>query len=398
MSASPVSKRMRVPRRQAWVAAWVAASFVTASAMVAVALAARPPLGAADPLPTQLTDAAFWKLIDDFSEPGGAFQSENFLSNEAGFQAVIPRLLQMTRPDGAYLGVGPEQNFTYIAAIHPKIAFIVDIRRQNMIEHMMYKALFELSPTRVDFLARLFGRKRPSGLDDRSTVDELFSAYARMPGDEDTFKKTLEDMKDLLLKKHRFAFAGEDEASFEHVYSVFHQFGPELNYNSATGSGRIGRAGGMPNYAELMTASDRQGEKRSYLANEAHYRVIRDLEGRNLIVPLTGDFGGDKALGAVGRYLKDHNATVTAFYLSNVERYLFQITGNQNGGWRSFYGNVAALPLDSSSAFIRSISGGVRGGRFGMRLPNVLASIEETLAAVNDGTIGTYDDVFAISR
>jgi hypothetical protein len=389
MRAMPMSNTGRIQRRTAWV--------VAASAVVAVVLWSRPPLRAADTLPTQLTDGAFWKLIDDMSEPGGAFQSENFLSNETGFQAVIPRLVQMARPDGAYMGVGPEQNFTYIAAIQPKIAFIVDIRRQNMLEHMMYKALFELSPNRVDFLARLLGRKRPAGLDDSSTVDELFSAYGRMPTDDDAFRNTLQDMKELLLKKHGFGFSGEDEANFEHVYSVFHEFGPELNYNSGTG-GRVGRAGGMPNYAELMTSSDRQGEKRSYLASEAHYRVIRDLERRNLIVPLTGDFGGGKALRSVGRYLGDHHATVTAFYLSNVERYLFQITGNQNGGWRSFYGNVATLPLDSSSVFIRSVSGGARGGGFGMRLPNVLASIQETLGAVNDGTIGTYDDVFAFSR
>jgi hypothetical protein len=388
MRAISVPKGGRIQRCTVWL--------VAASAIVAVALWSRPLLRAADTLPTQLADDAFWKLIDDFSEPGGVFQSENFLSNETGFQAVIPRLVQMTRPDGVYLGVGPEQNFTYIAALRPKIAFIIDIRHQNMLEHMMYKALFELSPDRVDFLARLFGRKRPSGLDVSSTVDELFSAYGRMPNDEDTFKQTLQDMKELLLKKHGFAFTDEDEANFGRVYSVFHQFGTALNYNSGPGRG-FGRAGGMPTYADLMTASDRQGEKRSYLASEANYRVIRDLERHNLIVPLTGDFGGDKALRAVGRYLNDHNATVTAFYLSNVERYLFQFTGNQNGGWRSFYENVAALPLDSSSAFIRSISGGARGG-FGMRLPNVLASMQETLAAVKDGTIRTYDDVFAISR
>ena len=349
-------------------------------------------------LPVRLADGDFWRLTEEFSEPNGYFRSDNLLSNEVYFQYVIRDLIQRTEPGGVYMGVGPEQNFTYIAAIRPKIAFIVDIRHQNMLEHMMYKALFELSPSRVDFIARLFGRKRPSGLDERSTVDELFSAYARMPNDDDAFKKTLDDMRELLLKKHRFTFTAEDEASFEHVYAVFHQFGPELNYNSGAGFGRNGRAGGMPNYGELMTASDRQGEKRSYLASEALYRVIRDLEGRNLIVPLTGDFGGDKALRAVGRYLRDHDATVTAFYLSNVERYLFQVTGNQNGGWRSFYGNVAALPLDPSSAFIRSISGGTRGGRFGMRLPNVLASIQETLAAVNNGTIASYDDVFTVSR
>ena len=112
---------------------------------------------------------------------------------------------------------------------------------------------------------------------------------------------------------------------------------------------------------------DRQGEQQSYLASEENYRVVRDLERRNLIVPLTGDFGGKKALRAVGQYLKDHNATVTAFYLSNVERYLFQSNGNQNGGWTNFYDNVATLPLDASSTFIRSGGGGIQGGGGGMR-------------------------------
>ena len=158
----------------------------------------------------------------------------------------------------------------------------------------------------------------------------------------------------------------------------------------------------MPNYAELMTTTDLQGEKRSYLANEANYRFIRDLESRNLIVPLTGDFGGPKAIRAAGQYLKDHDATVTAFYLSNVEQYLFQGNGNRNGGWTNFYDNVATLPLDSSSTFIRSAGGGARrgvfGGAGGMRAPNVLAPMRETVAAVKSGSIQTYNDLFSISR
>src|SRR5215470_10176996 len=96
-------------------------------------------LRAADTLPNQIADDAYWKLIDSSSEPGGAFQSENFLSNETGFQSVIPTLKQTTKPGGIYMGVGPEQNFTYIAAIHPKIAFIIDIRHQNVLEHLLYK-------------------------------------------------------------------------------------------------------------------------------------------------------------------------------------------------------------------------------------------------------------------
>jgi hypothetical protein len=357
---------------------------------------------AADTLPNQLPDDAFWKFVENSSEAGGAFQSENFLSNETGFQAVIPALQQNTKPGGVYMGVGPEQNFTYIAGIRPKIAFIIDIRRQNMIEHLIYKAVFELSADRAEFVSRMFSLKRPAGLTDKSTVDELFNAFeAAEPISNEAFEKNLQDIKDLLLKKHKFGLTAEDQADLTHVYTVFRTFGPEIDYNSGSFRGGRGRRGGMPNYVDLMTATDLRGQKRSYLATEDSYRVLRELESKNLIVPLTGDFGGPKAIRAVGQYVKDHGATITAFYLSNVEQYLFQGNGNTNGGWTNFYDNVAALPLDESSTFIRSAGGGVRGfggGGGGMRAPNVLASMQETVAAVKAGKIQTYYDVFTLSR
>ena len=68
------------------------------------------------------------------------------------------------RPARVYLGVGPEQNFTYIAALKPAMVFIVDVRRGNLQLHLMYKALFELSADRADFVARLFSKERPAGL------------------------------------------------------------------------------------------------------------------------------------------------------------------------------------------------------------------------------------------
>jgi len=365
------------------------------SALVA-ALVWFAPLRAVDVLPDRLADDAFWGLIGTLSEPGGVFQSENFLSNETGFQVVIPTLTQTTRPGGVYMGVGPEQNFTYIVALRPKMAFVVDIRRQNLLEHMLYKALFEMSDNRADFLSRLFSRKRPEGLSARSTADQLFGAYADPPVDADAFRKNLQTINELLIRTHKFGLTSEDESTIEHIYTVFHDFGPDINYNS--GAGRRG-GNGMPDYATLMTATDLLGEQRSYLATEENYRFIRDLEGRNLVVPLTGDFGGKKAIRAVGQYVKDHDAIVSAFYLSNVERYLFQSNGlNRNGGWTNFYGNVATLPLDSSSTFIRSVGGGVPGGLGGMRLPNVLSSMQDTLAAVESGRIQTYNDVVSISR
>src|SRR5262249_33769885 len=132
-------------------------------------------VAAAQGIPNGVSDQEFWRLVSEFSEPGGRFQAE-FMSNEDSAQFVIPRL-KTARQGGVYIGVGPEQNFTYTAALQPKLAFVVDIRRDNTIEHLMYKALFELSTDRADFLSRLFSRKRPAGLDATTTVESLFDAF-----------------------------------------------------------------------------------------------------------------------------------------------------------------------------------------------------------------------------
>src|SRR5215475_6125157 len=133
-------------------------------------------LTGADTLPRELSDEAFWRLVSDFSEESGSFRFE-YMSNELQFQYVIPRLKESRKPGGVYLGVGPEQNFTYIAALQPKMAFLFDIRRQNLVEHLVYKAIFEMSSDRADFLSRLFSRDAPAGVSDKTSVRLLFQAF-----------------------------------------------------------------------------------------------------------------------------------------------------------------------------------------------------------------------------
>jgi hypothetical protein len=371
--------------------------------LVGVATWARP-LAAVDPRPSALSPAEFWGLIESLSEGGGQFQSDNLLSNETGFQAVLPTLTKTVAPGGVYLGVGPEQNFTYIAALKPKMAFITDIRRQNMVEHLLYQAFFQAAGDRADFLSRLFARPRPSGLSASSTVDELFSAFAAVAPDTALFAKNLADVR-ASFTSQGFKLTDEDQAGLERVYAAFRDAGPELSYNFSSGGG--GRGRGMPTYADLMRAVDADGQPRSYLATEANYAFVRDLETRRLIVPITGDFGGPKAIRAVGRYVAEHQAVITAFYTSNVEQYLFQgadTRGNVNGGGENFYANVATLPLDASSLFIRSGNAGGRGLNIGRGFVgpsgrvNVVASIQETLAAVKDGRVRSYADLFLLSR
>ena len=158
---------------------------VAAAVAVGALAAARQPLVAPQPpsLPTRLSDQEFWKLSSELSEAGGYFRSENLVSNEHTFQYVIPALRAAVRPGGVYLGVAPDQNFTYIVATRPRMAFIVDIRRGNLLQHLMYKALIELSADRADFVSRLFSKRRPGGY--RPRARRSSSSSRRMQPDLD---------------------------------------------------------------------------------------------------------------------------------------------------------------------------------------------------------------------
>jgi hypothetical protein len=334
---------------------------------------------AAQSIPERISDEQFWKLSTDMSEPDGTFRSDNLLSNELFFQWVIPDLLKTAKTERAYLGVGPEQNFTYIAALKPKIVFIIDIRRGNLDLHLMYKALFELSKDRADFVSLLFSRKRPEGLTAQSTAREIFAAFSSVESSEALYKENLQTIQDLLKSKHKFALLDLDVRGIEYVYRNFFQFGPGINYNSS--SGGYGGGMGRVNYADLMTASDEEGQSRSYLANETNFRFLKELEVKNLLVPVIGNFSGPKAMRAVGKYLKEIHAKVSAFYLSNVEDYLYR-----DGSWNNFCANAATLPADETSTFIRSVRGGRYGnGSGGFGLNSDLGSIVNDVKACSGG-------------
>jgi hypothetical protein len=215
------------------------------------------------------------------------------------------------------------------------------------------------------------------------------------------YKRNLAAIKSHLTS-HGFAMGDSDAKSMEYIYSQFFEAGPQINYNfSSGGGGGFGR-GNMPTYATLQVATDTAGKNWAYLATEANYRWLKDFETKNLLVPVVGNFAGPKAIRAVAQYLKEHHAAVGAFYTSNVEQYLFQ----QDDEWSRFYKNVATLPLDSTSTFIRSIGGGFRGGyntaapqmRYGGRLASVTSGIQDLLKAFNEGKVQWYGDVISMSK
>ena len=346
-----------------------------------------------DPLPAQLSDEAFWKLFTMLSEPGGVFSGENYVSNEPRYAELMSELQKTTKPGGVYIGVGPEQNFNYIAAIRPRLAFIVDIRRQNAIEQLMYRALFELSPDRAAFLSRLFSRGRPQGLSEASTVNELMRAYAG-PEDPAAFGRTLEEVRKKLGPDRNFTLTNDDFAAIEKILKVFSQQGTGTNYASDSAVGlRVARGENavFPTYAALMQATDSGGKQWSFLSSEENYRFVREMQTNGMIVPVVGDLAGPKALRSIGQYLKDHGAVVTAFYTSNVEDFFLQprppALGIVNGGWKNYVDNVRSLPSDDSSVFLRWRA---------TQEPGRLGSLRKMLRAAEEGRIRTTADLMAV--
>ena len=312
--------------------------------MLASAIGSQTACGSASDeptLPSRLSDEEFWRLSTDLSEPPGVFKhSENLVSNEPLFVYTI-RLL---RPrGGVYIGVGPEQNFSYIARLQPEMAFIVDIREQNRSLHLMYKALFEASADRAEFVSRLFARPRPPGIDADTSVHNLFMAFAGVRGEASLYDANARLVRERLLETHGFPLTPYDLEWIDYALKAFSTDGPDIHYARS-------RPGDTPepSYRALMTATDLGGESRSYLASEEAFAFVKDLHARNLIVPVVGDFGGASALQRLSDYIRQRGGTVSAFYSSNVEVYL-----NRQQAAR-FCENLRTLPTESGTSFIGS--------------------------------------------
>lgn len=339
-------------------------------------------------LPDRLSNAEFWALSTQLSEPAGFFNSDNLVSNEDTYQYVIPELVGTVEPGGVYIGVGPDQNFTYIAALDPAVAFIIDIRRGNLQLHLMYKALFALSADRSAFLSHLFGRPAPDGVTADASAADLLAAFSRMPAEEARHEATL-DAALAYLERHQGAdLAEEDRAGIAFVLGHFFAGGPELTFVS---NGRF-RQTRYPTFATLHSATDLQGVERSYLSSAARFARVKALEARNLLIPVVGNFSGPTALASIGAWAERHQGVVTTFYTSNVEQYLWQ-----EGTWERFRRNVADLPVDGSSTFIRSCFNSCSSPG-GDRAVTLLDSMTGLLEAAAAGQVQGYWDVLAHSR
>jgi hypothetical protein len=311
-------------------------------AILALACAAAA-CGRGSSLPAAIRDSDYWGTITALSEAPGVFPlSENLVSNEPRFAENV-RWLHPS--GGVYVGVGPEQNFSYIARLRPAVAFIVDIRQENRNLHLLYKALFELAGDRADFVSLLFSRPRPAGLSPGASAREIFERYAGVAASDEQFARTIARVRDRLVTVRGLPLTAGDLADADRILKTFATDGPDIQF---WGARTVHADAVRPTYRELMTARDSAGLARSFLAGEAEFRFVKEMQTRNLILPLVGDFAGADALRRVAEYARAHGEEVAAFYASNVGVYL------NSEQTRAFCGNLAALPVSRRAAFIEN--------------------------------------------
>ncbi|CAN5128437.1 hypothetical protein BH09GEM1_BH09GEM1_13390 [soil metagenome] len=303
------------------------------------------------PVPDSIADLG--ALVARLSDAGGYFDTDNLISNERGYQQVLGAMDRLGVHGGAYIGVGPDQNYTYIASVHPRIAFIVDIRRDNMLEHLLFKALFAGSSNRVEYLALWTGRPVPANVASYAnrSIDAIVARLDSTPATSESMAHARTIVGDL-TQRSGIALTAKDLATIARFHDAFINDGLSLQF---TTDGRLPRPY-YPTLRQLVREHDASGQQRGYLASEAGFQLIKSMHRRNLIVPVTGDLAGAHTLSGIGGYLVEHGERVSVLYVSNVEDYLIR-----DGTFAAYVAGVRALPRDTNAVIIRSYFGGGLG-------------------------------------
>jgi hypothetical protein len=349
------------------------------------AAAAMLALAACSGLLAQPKAQTFASAVAALSEPGGYFDTDNLISNESSYQQVLPDLQRRRVRGGAYIGVGPDQNFTYIAETRPAVAYIVDIRRDNVLLHLLFKALFHHARTRVEYLSLLCGRTPPADVEPwRSASIERIAKYI-----EDASKVDIGALRgrlDPTIRGFGVPLSADDVRTNSGFHQRFIDAGLSLQFQT---TGRPPQWG-YPTYRDLLVDTDSAGRHGSYLASEDAFQFVRGLEERDLVIPVVGDLSGPSAVANVGKAIAARGEKLTAFYVSNVEFYLFR-----EGSFGRFVTNLKQIPHADNAVLIRSFFNrmGLTPARPGDNSVSQLQPVDDLLQGVAAGRIRYYSDL-----
>ena len=344
------------------------------------------------PQPAQ-SRKSFASLVAQLSEQPGYFDTDNLVSNERSYLHVVPELRALAGHNGrgVYLGVGPDQNFSYIAHVRPSLAIVIDIRRENLLLHLLFKALFAEAGTRIEYLAMLTGRAPPRPAADWKLrpTEQIVEYIDRTAPLAEADVRARRGALTRRIDSFGVPLNDSDHATIDRFHRRFISEGLSLQFNT------LGRPPqyGYPTLRDLLLEVDSNGTRRGYLTSEDDFQFVKRLQAEDRIVPIVGDLSGATALAAVGKLLAQSNLQVAAFYTSNVEFYLFR-----SGRFADFIANLRRLPRLPGSVIVRSVF--AFGGGAAPRLPGYnSASLTQPIETLIDGYAnGRFRDYRELAR
>jgi hypothetical protein len=354
------------------------ASAISAALMFALWI----PNGRTSARPVQAAPTTrFASEIERLSEPDGSFDTDNLISNEREYLEVIPALVSAGASGGAYIGVGPDQNFSYIARVRPAVAYIIDIRRDNLLLHLLFKALFARSRSRVEYLAALTGRAPPEDAGRRAgatgiTLREIVAAIdqAKAVPDLVALRRQVEET----IGAFGVPLAPADYNTIARFHQAFIDAGLGLQFHTFNRPPQLL----YPTFRQLLLATDSAGHLWNFLASDDDFQFVRGLEARDAVIPVVGDVAGPRAMRGIAAAVAAKHEQVSAFYISNVENYVFR-----DGLFTAYAANVARLPRGPRTVIIRSIFSG------GGQSVSVVQPMNEMVAKIARGAYRGYGDL-----
>jgi hypothetical protein len=324
-------------------------------------------------------DQALGKVIDTLSEPDVGRSADNFITNEDSFARVADELTRLAPPGGVYLGVGPDQNFSFIAHAHPRLAFVLDFRRRNALLHLVHKAFFALAPDRESYLAQLLARRPAHRLDNPSS-EQLVAAFEGIEMDRSRLSSSIAEVAETLRPLGLVLDSEWDELATIQAKLA----GPGLN-------ARFLALPMYPNFARLIRSKDRLGRPAHFLAREDWYQAGRTAQIGDRVLPIVGDFAGPKALPALADWLRHRHLGLSVFYISDVEFFLLR-----SGRFATYVANLRKLPWLEGAVLIRTSTREIPHPERtpGDSSTTILRPVAKFLEEAEAGRIRTHDDLF----
>lgn len=223
------------------------------------------------------------------------------------YPASNERRIDLFRPyienlGGGYLGVGTDQNFTFIAWAKSEYAYLMDFDYVAVDVNRIHMYFISISPTYEDF-KKLWRR------DARQSSNELLEA--------------------------RF---GGDPADWKRIQLAF-----RVAHRGATD---------VPERLNELSYMERRFGLRTFSNDPADYQYIRTMIRERRILAIPGDLKGSVTMQGVARKARELDRPIRVVYTSNAEEY-FRFPDAMRM-------NFLSLPVDEEGYLIRTTTTGAK--------------------------------------